>query len=373
MGDFWQALDAWRLILQGVTAVSFAWLAIAALDLAFGHRARPLPGDTDDAAWAVQPEATSVGARGPLGIIEAGTILGSVLVLFAAFVVFQLRYLFLPQDQLGYDFQTMTYSEYAREGFFQLLAVAAVVITLMVALEFFTRRSRDVHNWIFNLLTVALVSCTFVILVSAFRRLQLYGLEHSFTHLRLFSHSFTVWLAVVLVLLACAVLLSRPRIFAFGTFVTLLMYLAVLDLLNPDAFIASANLDHASVYGKPLDRRNFVPLGEDAVPVLVARLNELDPINRRAIEQILYLQMEAAQQGARQRGWPSTNPARTLALSVLSERHDELALSCADGPNPSAPRGSSPPRGMGLSLERQQQLVNDLLPLCYRSEVTSHP
>jgi hypothetical protein len=377
MGDLWQTLDAARILLQVGFVLVFAWVAAGTIDMALGYRMRPLPGDEGTQAWAVEPAGASIGMRGPLGIVETGTVLGLILTLFVAFVIFQLRYLFLPQDQLGYDLKTMTYSEYAREGFFQLLTVAFIVISLMITLEFFTRRSRGLHHWLFNALTVALIGCTFVILVSAFRRLQLYGLEHSFTHLRLYSHTFTVWLAVILVLLLVAVVLGRPRIFALGTFVALLIYLAALDVLNPDAFIASANLDHASIYGKSLDRRNFVPLGEDAVPVMIARLNELDPINRRAIEQLLYLQLTQSQPGRARLGWQSTNPVRNEALALLAPRAETLVLACADEAEPNPGRSSSttrsnPPRTNSLgSLERQQQLINDLQPLCYRPTVMS--
>src|SRR5262249_7079264 len=159
------------------------------------------------------------------------------------------------------------YSEYAREGFFQLILIAALVIGLMVTLEYFTRRARPSQHWLFNGLTVALIACTLVVLVSSFRRLQLYGLEHSFTHLRFYSHSFTFCRAAAPALLPAAVLAGRPRIFPCGLSLPLIASLAILDLINVAAFTASATPAPAPVYGKALDRRNFVPLGEDAVPV----------------------------------------------------------------------------------------------------------
>jgi hypothetical protein len=330
------------------------------MDLALGYRVRAFTARAGRSPWVVDAGADVARPR-PLGWAESAVALGLILVLFLSFVVFQLRYLFLPPERLGYSFDTITYSEYAREGFFQLLVVATVAILLMVLLEVLTRRERLLHHRIFNALTVALVASTFVVVASSFRRLQLYGFEHSFTHLRLYSHTFTVWLGVVLLLLAVAILLRRPRILALGTFVSLIVYAAGLDLLNVDAFIAQANLDHATVYGKPLDRRNFVPLGEDAVPVIVARLDELDPINRRALEGLLYMQYRQVQATTTGAGWQSWNLGREQALQTLAPRSAALAAACTDPAGQSL--ASDRPRSE-RSIERLQQQIYDLRPLC---------
>jgi hypothetical protein len=360
ISEMWRGFDLATLTRQTSFALGCACLSTGAIDLALGHRMRTMTARAEQSAWVVTDPAARPTRRWPLGIAETGVALGLVLVLFLSFVLFQLRYLFLPQERLGYTFDTMTYSEYAREGFFQLLVVATVAIVLMVSLEFLTRREKLLHHWIFNGLTVALVASTLIIVASSFRRLQLYGFEHSFTHLRLFSHTFTVWLGVVLLLLAIAVLLGRARILALGTFISLLVYAAGLNLLNVDAFIASANIDHATVYGKQLDRRNFVPLGEDAVPVIVDRLNELDPINRRAIEQLLHYQLQRTRTATAHAGWQSANLAREQALAALQPRGVELAASCAGPPDGDFYRWA---RSWG-SVERQQRLIHDLKPLC---------
>jgi hypothetical protein len=363
LGDLVQGFDLGRLIAQILFALFFSYLAVGALDLALARRTGAVATALGDFSWGVEKPDARAGGRGPLGIIETSVVLALVLALFVTFVIVQLRYLFLPKEQLGYAFDKITYSEYAREGFFQLILIAALVIGLMVTLEYFTRRGRPSQHWLFNGLTVALIACTLVVLVSSFRRLQLYGLEHSFTHLRFYSHSFTIWLAVALSLLLVAVLAGRPRIFAFGVFLTLIAYLAILDLINVDAFIASANLDHATVYGKDLDRRNFVPLGEDAVPVIIARLDQLDPINRRALSQMLYLQLRSTEQASAGAGWQSTNTSRQEALGLLAPRREELAASCADGLD----RNPPPTRPGPGSVEYRQELAQALRPLCFKT------
>ncbi|MDQ3328880.1 MAG: DUF4173 domain-containing protein [Chloroflexota bacterium] len=66
-----------------------------------------------------------------LGIVEMGIVLGLLDVLFLAFVLVPLRYLFggaaLVESSSG-----LTYAEYARRGFFELVAVAALVLPLLL-------------------------------------------------------------------------------------------------------------------------------------------------------------------------------------------------------------------------------------------------
>ena len=68
--------------------------------------------------------------------ILAITVTGMLTVLYLVFSVIQIVYLFLGQMQLPTGY---TYAEYAREGFFQLLAVSVMnLIIVLAALAFFS-------------------------------------------------------------------------------------------------------------------------------------------------------------------------------------------------------------------------------------------
>ena len=62
-----------------------------------------------------------------LGFTETSIILGSVLLLFSAFVIIQFQYLFFGQTNI--TLTGFTYSEYARRGFGELVAVACLLYT----------------------------------------------------------------------------------------------------------------------------------------------------------------------------------------------------------------------------------------------------
>ena len=75
-----------------------------------------------------------------LGIIEVAVALGALDLLFLAFVLVQVRYFFggsaLVQATTG-----LTYAEYARGGFFELVAVAALLLPLLLLLHWLIAQS----------------------------------------------------------------------------------------------------------------------------------------------------------------------------------------------------------------------------------------
>ena len=71
------------------------------------------------------------GRRGTLGLVEVGIVLAVVDLLFLAFVAVQFRYLF-GGDELVRAITGMSYAEYARRGFFELVTVAALSLPLLL-------------------------------------------------------------------------------------------------------------------------------------------------------------------------------------------------------------------------------------------------
>ncbi len=66
-----------------------------------------------------------------VGSIEVGIVLGLLDLLFLSFVVVQFRYLFGGASLVEAS-STLTYAEYARRGFFELVAVATLVLPLLL-------------------------------------------------------------------------------------------------------------------------------------------------------------------------------------------------------------------------------------------------
>ena len=254
--------DVWR-------AVVWGWFAAGLLRLGL-RRSDPLA-----TLLRVPAEGRLLPRTGRwLGRVEAGVVLGSLDLLFLAFVAVQFRYLFggetLVETTVG-----MTYAEYARRGFFELVAVSALTMPLLLALDAVVDdgppRARRLHR----VLSWTLVALLMLVIASALQRMRLYQEAYGLTEQRLYATAFIVWLAVVCAWLGATVLRGRRERFAWGALVSGLLVLAALNGMSPDAWIARVNLAHGERTGR-LDAGYLAGLGPDAAPVVLPRLAALD-------------------------------------------------------------------------------------------------
>ena len=201
-----------------------------------------------------------------LGFTESSIILGGVIALFSAFVLIQFEYFFFGQANITQ--QGFTYSEYARRGFGELVAVAVFCIALIKGLSEISRIDTPTKRKVFTGFTTVLVALVLVILVSAFQRLYLYETAYGFSRSRTYAHVFIIWLGLLLVSVAVMEIIHRQRAFANAALFVLLGFAVSLNLLNVDKFIASNNINR-SVQGEQLDISYLSTLSSDAIPTLV--------------------------------------------------------------------------------------------------------
>jgi hypothetical protein len=254
----------------------------------------------------------SVRAAAPrLGATELAVALGALNVLFAAFVLVQLRFLFggrdLVEARVG-----LTYAEYARHGFFQLVVVAVLVLPLLLAVDAVLRRTpRQLR--IVRGLSACLVALVGIVMASALERLWLYQQTFGLTELRIYATGVVLWLAVVFAWLCVTVLRGRRHLFATGAMIAGFAATACINVVNPDALIARTNLSRPNV-----DMSYLGSLSDDAVPTLVTKVPTLEPSLRRPLARAL-LQRTAAHES-----WLSWNSSRSRAASVLAAHVGQL-------------------------------------------------
>jgi len=208
------------------------------------------------------------------GYIESTIILGSVIALFAAFVVIQFQYFFGGHANINVE--GYTYSQYAVRGFGELVTVAFFALLMLLILGAVTQRESENQRRIYSGLGVALVTLLLVMLVSAYQRLGLYEAVYGFSRLRTYTHVFLVWLALLLVATIVLEIMHKERILTFAMLVASFGFAISLPILNVDAFIVQQNIkrevDGVALQDKDrvdLDAQYFLDLSEDAVPVLV--------------------------------------------------------------------------------------------------------
>ncbi len=206
-----------------------------------------------------------------LGFTEASIVLGSVLILFAAFVIVQFQYFF--GGQVNINIEGYTYAEYARRGFGELVAVAVFSLLLFLGLSSVTRRAAEMEKKVFSGLGITLVLLVLVMLVSAFKRLTLYETAYGFSRLRTYSHVFMIWLGILLITVVVLEIIRKQRVFAPAMALAIIGFVASLSLLNVDAFIVHQNMMR-SAGGAELDFAYLADLSDDVVPALVDMMDE---------------------------------------------------------------------------------------------------
>jgi hypothetical protein len=229
--------------------------------------AKPTDSDAEDAAFTSAAEKHKPKPGFKLGMIESTIILGSVVGLFGLFVVIQFAYFFGGLNTL--QLTGLTYAQYARRGFFELVAVTVLTLGLALILDRSTVRQQRMETLIFRGLALALVGLVMVMLVSASQRMLLYEEAFGFTQLRVYSHVSILWIGALFGVFLLTLFRVRERIFSFGLLLVMIGYLVTLNVMNIDAYIAERNLARwQSGEGRDLDVAFLNTLSVDALPAV---------------------------------------------------------------------------------------------------------
>lgn len=205
--------------------------------------------------------------------VLAITVTGMLTALYLIFSVVQINGLFLGRMQLPEGY---TYAAYAREGFFQLLAVSLLnFVIVLVCLRYF--KSSKILKTILTVMSV----CTFIMIASSAMRMVMYIRCFYLTFLRVL----VLWALALLAVLFVGVLINIFKtdfpLFRYSVAVVTMVYL-VLSFSHPDYLIARVNVASAAGMEEGVesgtgyhDYRYLSGLCADAAPVLVPYLESL--------------------------------------------------------------------------------------------------
>lgn len=207
----------------------------------------------------------------PVVAITIALVLSLIYLLFCGI---QIRYLFVGGSvgQLSLP-DGMSYSQYARRGFFQLLFVCILNLVIVLLGMYRFRESRAL-----KVLLCVITGCTYIMTASSAFRMLLYIQYKYLTFLRIF----VLWSLAVIALLFLGVLLSIWKkdfpLFRYSVVVVTGCYL-LLSFGRPDYWIARVNTDnmreetqYSFFRNTPVyDDLEFLAedLGSDAAPVIM--------------------------------------------------------------------------------------------------------
>ncbi len=261
-----------------------------------------------------------------LGFTESSIVLGSVLLLFAAFVTIQFQYFFGGNANI--NIEGYTYSEYARRGFGELVTVAVFSLFLFLGLSAITRREKKTQKKTFSALGIALVALVLVMLLSAFYRLNLYETVYGFSRLRTYPHVFMIWLGALLITVVALEILRKQRAFALAMTFAIVGFAASLNLLNVDAFIVRQNIVRTENAHWDLDYAYLADLSDDAIPALAEALDNGTNVTQNLVAVSLrchWYQNESRLNGKDPLPWQSTHLSHATASRTYTLLNEKLA------------------------------------------------
>ncbi|HET9516830.1 MAG TPA: DUF4173 domain-containing protein [Actinoplanes sp.] len=235
--------------------------------------------------------------------------LGTLVVLFTAFVAVQLTDMFGGFDHVM-DTAGLTFADHARGGFWQLLIVTGLTLAVLAGAARWAPRDSVTDRVLIRVLLGALSLLTLVIVASALYRMDLYADAYGLTPLRLLVALCELWLGAVFVLVLVAGV--RLRAVWLPQLAGALAVAALLGLAaaNPDALIAERGIERYQRTGR-IDTQYLAGLSADAVPAL----DRLAEPHRSCVLQRIEEQLEHNPDG-----WRSWNLGRERGRDILADQ-----------------------------------------------------
>lgn len=169
----------------------------------------------------------------PLIGITCTSIISLIYLIYSAI---QIIYLFIGM-RVGLP-ENVTYAEYARGGFWELLFVS-VINFLMILLCMYLFR----ENVILKVLLTVICGCTFVMIMSSGYRMMMYIRQYNLTFLRVLVLWFLVVLALILIGMTVSIYKKRFLLFHYIVAVVGVMYIGF-SYSRPDVIIAKYDIAH---------------------------------------------------------------------------------------------------------------------------------
>lgn len=197
-----------------------------------------------------------------IDMVVSSVVLTGINILFVVFLLVQSSYLFFGMgdiSELG-----LTYSEYARKGYWELQLVTLIVGAILYIIIRWGKKHGILTSRIAKTNLILLLINTLIILFSAIFRMWLYVDAYGLTLLRIYPMVFMVFEFLLLAFLIPSVVSRRVfaqfSFFSFGLFSLLL---TILTLASPERLVFEFNYNRA-LNGQRFDADYHLTLSSDA-------------------------------------------------------------------------------------------------------------
>ncbi|WP_245856066.1 DUF4173 domain-containing protein [Paenibacillus rigui] len=256
----------------------------------------PAPAAPGGGAIPVLPAAVTAPVRTRLDPTIMTTVLTMLVAVYVLFAVVQFSYFF--GSGAGLLPEGVTYAEYARRGFAELVIVTIINFTVLMITLYGVDRTpqgerhspigtpaksplepstpadapssaatgQGSHRLLTGLLFM-LIGCTGIMLCSAYLRLSLYEMAYGYTITRVLVHSFMIFLLALFIIALIKLMNDKLHLLKLYLITSVVAYV-LLNYVQVDAIIAANNMDRYEQTGQ-IDTAYLQSLSFEAVPYLI--------------------------------------------------------------------------------------------------------
>lgn len=176
--------------------------------------------------------------------IIAITVLVIINAVYVLFTIVQFKYFFA--GTLQGDF---TFAQYARKGFFELLFVTLINLSITVFILTLVKHATNGLKRFTQLMLTILVLSSAVMLSSAFLRMGMYEEAYGFTFTRVLVHSFMIFLVIIFTYTLVKIWIEKLSLFHFY-FIASLLYYTAITVIDLDKIVVKENIARYETSGK---------------------------------------------------------------------------------------------------------------------------
>lgn len=234
-------------------------------------------------------EASKKASIAPIITVFSATL--PLLFMYVVFFISQWKYYI--SGFLGELPENVNYATYARDGFFQLLAVSAINLAVIAAIALFVKKGNSVGENLIKILNIIICVFTLILISTAISKLVLYINEHGLTPKRVHAFWFMLVLTLIFVTVILKQFIMKIKLIPIGLAVTVAMFFA-LSVSGSDALIAKYNVDR--YLEGSLDRiivSDLEKLGDAALPQYIRLEKELKERENAVTSDTMYEYFES--------------------------------------------------------------------------------
>lgn len=208
--------------------------------------------------------------------LTISTILVVINSIFLFFVVVQFKYLFGGEEKvLTYD-NGLSYAEYARRGFGELMLISVLTFFIISIISLKTKATTLIGKIIYKGNLFVLIGSVFVVIASAFTRMMLYENVYGFTSSRLLVNVCIVLLGIMYLLLVISMIVKNQwRFLNISTAVMVIFSLLCIPLIPYDLVAVKLNYTRYLKEDK-IDVKYIAKQSDEVIPVLVGMRDDVN-------------------------------------------------------------------------------------------------